>query len=218
MKKEKKAVLQIFLLLFCMLAVLLTSSIVFYLSNKHTNRQAAAKTDQMLEQYVAQQTAYMDTVLQERFHTLEVIASSLEKPQADGKNIVSALKNSNILSSGYLDFILADSQGAGITGDGVQVHIGEEEYFLSALSGENAISAPFVSPSGKSDIRMILAVPVGLVLYNLYKSGLFDTTIDSIKILARDLSAFCKYTKQDYVHYKKYEKPEKKTDGDCKKE
>ena len=65
---------------------------------------------------------------------------------------------------------------------------------------------------------MILAVPVGLVLYNLYKSGLFDTTIDSIKILARDLSAFCKYTKQDYVHYKKYEKPEKKTDGDCKKE
>lgn len=160
MKKEKKAVLQIFLLLFCMLAVLLTSSIVFYLSNKHTNRQAAAKTDQMLEQYVAQQTAYMDTVLQERFHTLEVIASSLEKPQADGKNIVSALKNSNILSSGYLDFILADSQGAGITGDGVQVHIGEEEYFLSALSGENAISAPFVSPSGKSDIRMILAIPV----------------------------------------------------------
>ena len=65
---------------------------------------------------------------------------------------------------------------------------------------------------------MILAVPVGLVLYNLYKSGLFDTTIDSFKILARDLSAFCKYTKQDYVHYKKYEKPEKKPDGDCKKE
>lgn len=52
---------------------------------------------------------------------------------------------------------------------------------------------------------MILAVPVGLVLYNLYRSGIFDTTIDSFKILANDLSAFCKYNAQDYVHYKKYE-------------
>lgn len=52
---------------------------------------------------------------------------------------------------------------------------------------------------------MILAVPIGLVLYNLYKSGLFDTTIDSFKILANDLSAFCKYNAQDYIHYKKYE-------------
>ncbi len=55
----------------------------------------------------------------------------------------------------------------------------------------------------KGVIGMILAVPIGLVLLNLYREGIFETTKDSIGILAKDLNAFRTYQKEDYVFYKK---------------
>lgn len=59
---------------------------------------------------------------------------------------------------------------------------------------------------------MILAVPVGLVFVNLYQEGVFDTTRDSVLILARDLNAFRKYKKEDYNFYKKLQQEEQKED------
>lgn len=58
---------------------------------------------------------------------------------------------------------------------------------------------------------MILAVPIGLVFVNLYKEGVFDTTKDSVLILARDLNAFRKYQKEDYEFYKKLQQDEKRS-------
>lgn len=53
---------------------------------------------------------------------------------------------------------------------------------------------------------MILSVPLGLVIVNLYKEGVFNTTKDSILILAKDLNAFRKYQKEDYEFYEKIQK------------
>ncbi len=58
---------------------------------------------------------------------------------------------------------------------------------------------------------MILAVPIGLVFVNLYKEGVFDTTKDSVLILARDLNAFRKYQREDYEFYKKLQQDEKRS-------
>ncbi len=55
---------------------------------------------------------------------------------------------------------------------------------------------------------MILAVPIGLVFINLYKEGVFNTTRDSVLILAKDLNAFRKYKKEDYEFYKKLQQSE----------
>lgn len=46
-------------------------------------------------------------------------------------------------------------------------------------------------------IGMIVAVPVGLILYTMYEEGVFDTTKNSILILVNGLNRFRKISKQD---------------------
>lgn len=44
---------------------------------------------------------------------------------------------------------------------------------------------------------MILAVPVGIILVNMYQAGFFSTTEDSIKILIHGFNSFRKLTEED---------------------
>ena len=37
---------------------------------------------------------------------------------------------------------------------------------------------------------MILAVPIGLIFINFYKYGAFDSLIENVKILIRDINEF----------------------------
>ena len=37
---------------------------------------------------------------------------------------------------------------------------------------------------------MILAVPIGIIVLNMYQEGVFDTTLDSLKILYASVSNF----------------------------
>ena len=39
---------------------------------------------------------------------------------------------------------------------------------------------------------LIIAVPVGMIVYNLYRAGIFSNTIKSIKILVEDVNKFRK--------------------------
>lgn len=48
-----------------------------------------------------------------------------------------------------------------------------------------------------SFIGMIVAVPIGLVVYTMYEEGVFDTTKNSILILLNGFNRFCKVTPQD---------------------
>ena len=44
---------------------------------------------------------------------------------------------------------------------------------------------------------LILAVPVGMIIINLYKAGVFSNFIYSIRLLFRDLSKFRRYTDEE---------------------
>lgn len=46
-------------------------------------------------------------------------------------------------------------------------------------------------------VGMIVAVPLGLLVYTMYEEGAFDTTIDSIKILLYGINRFRKLQKED---------------------
>lgn len=51
---------------------------------------------------------------------------------------------------------------------------------------------------------MLIAVPLGLLFVNLVKAGVFDTVMESLDILGRDITAFRVYTKKDREYYKRY--------------
>ncbi|MBR4993265.1 MAG: sporulation integral membrane protein YtvI [Lachnospiraceae bacterium] len=46
-------------------------------------------------------------------------------------------------------------------------------------------------------IGMLLAIPVGIVAYTMYKEGIFDTTINSAKILVNGINNYRRLTKED---------------------
>lgn len=55
-------------------------------------------------------------------------------------------------------------------------------------------------------IGMIIAVPVGIIILNLYEEGVFDTTINSLKILYAGISNFRHLTKEDMEEVERYRK------------
>lgn len=55
-------------------------------------------------------------------------------------------------------------------------------------------------------IGMIIAVPVGIIILNLYEEGVFDTTINSLKILYAGISNFRHLTKEDMEEVEHYRK------------
>lgn len=58
----------------------------------------------------------------------------------------------------------------------------------------------------KGVMGMVVAVPIGIIIWNLNKVGTFDQTKDSIKILVKDISAFRIYTKADQEYHKRFRK------------
>lgn len=58
-------------------------------------------------------------------------------------------------------------------------------------------------------IGMIIAVPVGIIVLNLYEEGVFDTTINSFKILYAGISNFRHLTDEDMKEVEKYREREK---------
>lgn len=55
-------------------------------------------------------------------------------------------------------------------------------------------------------IGMIIAVPVGIIVLNLYEEGVFNTTIDSLKILYAGISNFRHLTDEDMEEIERYRK------------
>ena len=44
-----------------------------------------------------------------------------------------------------------------------------------------------------SIIGMIIAIPVGMVIVNLYRAGMFDRLIKGVKIIIHDINEFRKF-------------------------
>ena len=53
---------------------------------------------------------------------------------------------------------------------------------------------------------MIVAVPVGLLVYTLYEDGAFDTTRQSLKILAAGFNKFRRIRPEDIAIVEEYER------------
>lgn len=52
---------------------------------------------------------------------------------------------------------------------------------------------------------MIVAVPIGLILWTMYEEGLFDTTKNSIQILVAGINRFRRLTPEDKAFISSYE-------------
>ncbi|MCR5459929.1 MAG: sporulation integral membrane protein YtvI [Acetatifactor sp.] len=61
-----------------------------------------------------------------------------------------------------------------------------------------------------SVIGMIIAVPVGLILFSLYEGGVFDVTINSVKLLISGINQFRRLTPKDLEEIQKEEEAEEK--------
>ena len=46
-------------------------------------------------------------------------------------------------------------------------------------------------------LGMILAVPIGIIIYTMYQEGAFDTSVNSLKILVAGINHFRKLTEED---------------------
>lgn len=62
----------------------------------------------------------------------------------------------------------------------------------------------FVGWKVKGVAGMILAVPAGLIVFNLHGAGAFDRIYETLTILVNDLNAFCRYSDADREYFKKY--------------
>lgn len=54
-------------------------------------------------------------------------------------------------------------------------------------------------------IGMIVAVPIGIIIYNMYQSGIFETTQVSLQLLVKSVNNFRRYDKEDMEYLKKDE-------------
>ena len=67
----------------------------------------------------------------------------------------------------------------------------------------------FIGYKVGSVLGMILAVPIGLILYTMYKEGAFDTTKNSVLILVAGLNRFRRLQKEDLEEVEEMQKNER---------
>ena len=58
-------------------------------------------------------------------------------------------------------------------------------------------------------VGMIIAVPIGIIILNMYEEGVFDTTLNSLKVLYASISNFRHLNEEDMVAIHIYREAEK---------
>lgn len=64
----------------------------------------------------------------------------------------------------------------------------------------------FIGYKAAGVFGMIIAVPIGIIIVNMYQEGVFDTTINSIRILLAGINNFRRLEDEDMAGVKEYEK------------
>lgn len=59
-------------------------------------------------------------------------------------------------------------------------------------------------------IGMIIAVPLGIIVINMYQEGIFETTVNSVKILYAGINNFRRIEEKDMIEVEKYREEEEK--------
>lgn len=68
----------------------------------------------------------------------------------------------------------------------------------------------FVGYKSAGVVGMIIAVPIGIIILNMYEEGVFDTFLNSLKILYASISNFRHLTPEDMIAVHIYKEQEKK--------
>ncbi len=68
----------------------------------------------------------------------------------------------------------------------------------------------FIGYKAAGVFGMIIAVPIGIILVNMYEEGVFDTTINSLKILLAGINNFRRLEEEDMAGVKEYEERRRK--------
>lgn len=72
----------------------------------------------------------------------------------------------------------------------------------------------FIGYKAAGVFGMIIAVPVGIIVVNMYQEGVFDTTINSFRILLTGINNFRRLGDEDMAGVKEYEQWRKKKRGE----
>lgn len=68
----------------------------------------------------------------------------------------------------------------------------------------------FIGYKAAGVVGMIIAVPIGIIVVNMYEEGVFDTTLNSLKVLYASISNFRHLTKEDMQIVEVYRQEEEK--------
>ena len=64
----------------------------------------------------------------------------------------------------------------------------------------------FIGYKAAGVFGMIIAVPIGIIVSNMYEEGVFDTTINSLKILCAGINNFRRLEEEDMAGVEEYER------------
>ena len=67
----------------------------------------------------------------------------------------------------------------------------------------------FIGYKAGSVVGMIIAVPIGIIVLNMYQEGVFDTTLNSLKVLYASISNFRHLEEEDMEAVRIYERKAK---------
>lgn len=90
----------------------------------------------------------------------------------------------------------------------------------TGLSSMPTLVLLFIGYKAAGVFGMILAVPIGIIILNMYEEGVFNTTLDSLKILFAGINNFRKLSDEDMAGVREYEefarKKREERQKDCK--
>ena len=139
------------------LCYLVVAFMVFFAS---VDNAVNKNTVELLRSNVQQQSYHFEAVIDLQFNTLEVAASyiGMQPQRLTAEQMEDVLQSlSSTDTFGRTMLILPD--GTGYTSDGITTQVKDREYFITAMSGERALSNP-ISSSVDGDNKVVLAVPV----------------------------------------------------------
>lgn len=146
--------------LIVMILFVISFTTIFIYFQKNRQQHIARERDRYLQEEIRQQSAYVESVLEGQFRTLESLAEYIGAEKEKKHEVFPVLSNISIKHDEFWRMFLADINGNSVTSDGVWGNISYRRYFQEALKRERVISMPFTSQVEEGYICMMLAVPV----------------------------------------------------------
>lgn len=146
--------------LIVMILFVISFTTIFIYFQKNRQQHIAQERDRYLQEEIRQQSAYVESVLEGQFRTLESLAEYIGAEMEKKHEVFPVLSNISIKHDEFWRMFLADTSGNSVTSDGAWGDISYRRYFQEALERKRVISMPFISQVEEGYTCMMLAVPV----------------------------------------------------------